>query len=359
MPITFITGDLFANRFHARALAHGCNCQGSMGAGVATGFRQRYPAMFTEYRRHCKAQPREFNLGDAWLWKAEDRPWVFNLGTQEGVWRARASYQAIETALASMRQQADREGITSIAVPRIGSGYGGLSWKKARAIIEKVFADWPGALYVYEEFAPEQDEPPGNLGGPTGTIAVESHRKKRTTIEKLWPGALILDVTSKGKEPWVRFSPFYPHGGIPVPNSPGILAQSVEGLWQGLKVFEHEDIDPSRWQVTDMRGIKRAGRTRGKVLGHRFGVGSDVLLGYRDARYSIYLPAYRWVLENRLAAEVKRLRDEVDRRPVVLLDYETNGNVEDLSRPLSHAALVANYAAGAWPSARQETSCSQ
>jgi hypothetical protein len=28
------------------------------------------------------------------------------------------------------------------------------------------------------------------------------------------------------------------------------------------------------------------------VLGHRFGVGSDVLLGYRDARYQIYLPAY-------------------------------------------------------------------
>ena len=55
-----------------------------------------------------------------------------------------------------------------------------------------------------------------------------------------------------------------------------------------------------------MRGIKRAGAKRGKVLGHRFGVGSDVLLGYRDARHRIYLPAYRWVLENRLAAGVGR-----------------------------------------------------
>ena len=27
--------------------------------------------------------------------------------------------------------------------------------------------------------------------------------------------------------------------------------------------------------------------------GHRVGVGSDVLLGYREARYRIYLPAYR------------------------------------------------------------------
>ena len=181
------------------------------------------------------------------------------------------------------------------------------------------------------------------------SITVESRRKKRTTIEKSWSGALILDVTSKGEEPWVRFSPFYPHGGIPVPNSPGTFARSVEGLWQGLKVFENEDIDPSRWRVTNMRGIKRAGRTRGKVLGHRFGVGSDVLLGYRDARYQIYLPAYGWVLENRLAEEVKRLRDEMAARTVVLLDYETNGDIDDLSRPLSHAALVKLHLQGKWP----------
>jgi O-acetyl-ADP-ribose deacetylase (regulator of RNase III) len=158
MPIQFVSGDLFANRFGAAALAHGCNCQGSMGAGIATGFRDRYPAMYDAYRRRCKARPRAFNLGDAWLWREEGPPCVFNLGTQEGVWRARASYEAIEAALGSMRQQADREAIPTIAVPRVGAGYGGLSWRKVRAVIEKVFADWPGTLYVYEEFAPEGGE---------------------------------------------------------------------------------------------------------------------------------------------------------------------------------------------------------
>jgi len=181
-------------------------------------------------------------------------------------------------------------------------------------------------------------------------IHVESRRKRRDTVEKAWPDALILDVTSRGEEPWVRFSPFYPHGSIPVPNTPGTFAQSVEGLWQGLKVLEREDIDPSRWEITSMKGIKRAGGKQGKVLGHRFGVGNPVLLGYRDARMRIYLPAYRWVLENRLAAEVGRLRDEAAARTVVLLDYETNGDVEDLSSPLSHAALVKHYQEGKWPS---------
>jgi O-acetyl-ADP-ribose deacetylase (regulator of RNase III) len=346
MPIRFVSGDLFANRYGAEALAHGCNCQGSMGAGVATGFRDRYPEMYAEYRRRCKAEPRQFNLGDAWLWKAQGLPWVFNLGTQEGVWHARASYEAVGAALAEMRAQADREGVVSIAIPRVGVGYGGLSWRKVRAVVEEAFAGWAGTLYVYEEFVPEGEN-------PAVQVHVESRRKKPTTVAKAWPDALVADVTSKGEEPWVRFSPFYPHSGIPVPGDPVSSAASVEGLWQGLKVFEHEGTDPSRWQVTNMKGIKRAaGGKRGKVLGHRLGVGGEEpLLGYRDARFQIYLPAYRWVLENRLADQVALLRGEVAARAVVLLDYETNCDVEDLSKPLSHAGLVKLYLEGRWPAA--------
>lgn len=175
-------------------------------------------------------------------------------------------------------------------------------------------------------------------------IAVESRRKKLATIARQWPGAKIIDVTSKGAEPWVRFSPFYPHGGIPIPGMPGEFAQSVEGLWQGLKVFERECVDPSRWAVTNMKGIKRSGKSRGVVRGHRFK--GDVLLGYRDARLRIYLPAYRWVLDNRLTVEVARLREQASGGQLVLLDYETNGDIEDLSSPLSHAALVACYGEG-------------
>ena len=59
-----------------------------------------------------------------------------------------------------MREQADVEGISSIAMPRIGVGYGGLSWKKVRAIIEPVFEDWDGTLVVYEEFVPSSSIPP-------------------------------------------------------------------------------------------------------------------------------------------------------------------------------------------------------
>ena len=176
------------------------------------------------------------------------------------------------------------------------------------------------------------------------SITIESRRKKPTTIESLHPGAMIVDVTSKGSEPWVRFSPFFPHGDIPIP-----FAQTVEGLWQGLKVFEREEIDPAKWAITRMSGIKRSGKSRGAALGHRFGIGSDVLLSYHDARHQIYLPAYKWVLENRLKEQVQRLREILASQPLVLLDYETNGDVENLTSPLSHAALVKYFLEGKWP----------
>lgn len=180
-------------------------------------------------------------------------------------------------------------------------------------------------------------------------VVIESRRRAPAGVAKRWPRADVLDVTSKGPDPWVRFSPFYPHGGIPIPNTPDQTAQSVEGLWQGLKVFEREDVDPGRWAITTMAGIKRGGTSRGAVWGHRLGARGDALLGYRDARYRIYLPAYRWVLEHRLADLVGELRDRAAAGTVVLLDYETNADIEDLSRPLSHAALVQYHLEGCWP----------
>lgn len=178
-------------------------------------------------------------------------------------------------------------------------------------------------------------------------VHIESRRTSPATLAKRHPGAGVVDVTSKGPEPWVRFSPFFPHGGIPIPGRAD-AAQSVEGLWQGLKVFEREGTDPRKWALTTMSGIKRGGASRGPVRGHQFGT---ELLDYRAARFRIYLPAYRWVLENRLSCEVAALRQLAGAGPLVLLDYETNADPNDLSAPLSHAALVRAFLEGAWPAA--------
>ena len=137
--------------------------------------------------------------------------------------------------------------------------------------------------------------------------------------------------------------------GIPVPFTPGRTGASVEGIWQGLKVFETADVDPGKFDNTTMKRLKRTVRKFGKCLGHREGLGGERLLGYLEARKRVYLPTYRWVLENRLAEEVARLRRLVAEGPIVLLDYETNCDVEDLRKPLSHAGLVMAYLEGRYP----------
>ena len=147
----------------------------------------------------------------------------------------------------------------------------------------------------------------------------------------------------------MRFSPFFPHGSIPIPLSPGVSSTSVEGIWQGLKVFESVDVDRKKFAVTSMKGLKRTVRKFGKVRGHRRGVSGSELLSYRDARFAIYLPAYRWVLDNCLQAELDQLYELSKEQTVVLLDYETNCDLENLKKPLSHAGLVKRYLEGDWP----------
>jgi hypothetical protein len=160
----------------------------------------------------------------------------------------------------------------------------------------------------------------------------------------------VVDVTSRGPDPWVRFSPFYPHGGIPVPLSPGAAGTSVEAIWQALKVFDTADVDRALLGATRMTGLKRTVRRHGPVRGHRAGLDGAELLDYETARRRIYLPAYRFVLDHRLGPELAQLRALAAAGPLTLLDYTTNGDVTDLATPLSHAALIRLHLLDAWPS---------
>ena len=178
-------------------------------------------------------------------------------------------------------------------------------------------------------------------------IIIESKRKKPTTILKKYPDAILADVTSGAKDGLVKLSPFYPHGGIPVPFSEGYTATCVEAVWQGLKVFEGSDVDVSLFQNDTMKGLKRTVRRFGNPLGHRKGVNGEELLGYIEARKQIYIPTYKWVLENKVAYIIERMKKASDEgKIIVLMDYDTNEDVENAQKPLSHASLIKAYVEG-------------
>ena len=168
-------------------------------------------------------------------------------------------------------------------------------------------------------------------------------------ILKRYPGAVIADVTSKATDALVKLSPFYPHGDIPVPFTEGMTAMSVEGIWQGLKVFANSDVDVSVFYNDTMKNIKRTIRKYGKTLGHRKGVYGTELLNYIDARKEIYIPTYKWVLENKVNHIINRMKIASETKTIVLLDYEVNSDIDNPAKPLSHAYLIKAYIEGLYP----------
>jgi len=135
MGIEFVTGDLFSVK--ADGYAHGCNCKGVMGAGIAVEFRKRYPEMFKEYKKRC--EDGSFNLGSCFFWDAPSGETIYNLATQPYP-GAYASLEVIKTALQTMLNGAiyTKPLGHRIAMPRIGCGYGGLSWEEVKPLIEHV-----------------------------------------------------------------------------------------------------------------------------------------------------------------------------------------------------------------------------
>lgn len=183
-------------------------------------------------------------------------------------------------------------------------------------------------------------------------IYVVNKKRGIERIEKEFPNAYILDITSSSDKRYAQLlSPYYPHGNIPIPNTPSLKATCVEAVWQGLKVFETADVDLSTFNNDTMRNLKRTVRKYGKPIGHRYGVYSDKILNYFEARMLIYLPTYKYVLDNvpEVHSIVERIREKAKTSVVILLDYNTNSDYRDTTKPLSHAELVKLYIEGNYP----------
>lgn len=174
-------------------------------------------------------------------------------------------------------------------------------------------------------------------------IVVESKKKSLESLNLEYPDAIIIDMTNQGEGGWIKLSPLYPHGGIPVPFSDGYFSETVEGIWQGMKVFEHEGVSLKPMRIMSMKGIKRSGKNLGACLGYQKGMESEELLNEVDARKQIYIPVYEWQLENRCMNLVQKLQIYSATYVVVLLDNETNSDIENSKKALSPASLIVRY----------------
>lgn len=141
-------GDIFALK-DVSSYAHGCNCAGAMGKGIALQFKYRFPEMYKEYKFLC--QQGQFNPGDVFDYNYGEGH-VYNLATQQS-WRTHAKIEYINNSLNRMCKLAVSQNVTSIALPAIGAGLGGLNWEEVKSVIQDVSSHYSCVdLYVVEAY---------------------------------------------------------------------------------------------------------------------------------------------------------------------------------------------------------------
>ena len=152
--IPAVTGDILLTR--ARAIAHGVAPNDSFHSGLALALRERWPAMYKDFRHHCQsAHPKE---GGLWSWAGvgpSGPVQVLNLFTQEAAYGhhggkpGRAKIEWVAHALRALRDHVAKEKIPSLALPCLATGVGGLAWKDVEPLVRQHLGDLSIPVYVY------------------------------------------------------------------------------------------------------------------------------------------------------------------------------------------------------------------
>jgi O-acetyl-ADP-ribose deacetylase (regulator of RNase III) len=136
--ITHVTGDLLLSR--AQAIAHGIAPNDHFDSGLALSLRQDWPALYKDFRHYLHtAHPKP---GGLWVWTAADGRRIVNLFTQEPAPSeharpGKASYHNLNLCLRELHKWAEQEKITSLALPRLATGVGGLEWEQVEPLIRQ------------------------------------------------------------------------------------------------------------------------------------------------------------------------------------------------------------------------------
>jgi len=150
-----VSGDILLSG--ADALAHGIAANDPMDQGLALALHKNYPAMHKDFHHWCHVKhPKP---GEAWLWSGADGARVVNLITQEGGYGhgarpGKATVSNVNHALRALKKIISKEKLQSVAIPRLATGVGGLSWDDVLPLIKNQLGDLDIAVYVYSDYVP-------------------------------------------------------------------------------------------------------------------------------------------------------------------------------------------------------------
>lgn len=132
------TGDIFETR--QPALGHGVNTHGVMGAGIAVAFRRKFSEIFTPYETACRTGM--LTAGGVLPIQTRSGQWVFNIASQDKP-GAHARLSWLKEGVEATLHFCEQEGISGVAIPRIGAGIGGLVWEEVYEALEGLAEQYP------------------------------------------------------------------------------------------------------------------------------------------------------------------------------------------------------------------------
>jgi len=148
-----VSGDILLTG--AQAIAHGVAPNDDFGQGLALQLRERYPAMVKDFRHYCHtSHPKP---GEIWAWAGAEGVRIVNLMTQDpaphpGAKPGKATPHNVNLALRHLKHVIEREGFTSVALPRLATGVGGLDWKTVRPLLDHHLSELDVPIYLYTTY---------------------------------------------------------------------------------------------------------------------------------------------------------------------------------------------------------------
>jgi len=148
-----VEGDILHSK--AQVIVHGVAANDPMNQGLAKSLHENMPAMHKDFHHWCHVHhPKP---GEAWLWTAADGVRIANLITQEGGYGrgslpGKASIKNVTHALRAVKKMATKENFTSMALPRLATGVGGLDWADIQPLIKEQLADLDIPIYLYSVY---------------------------------------------------------------------------------------------------------------------------------------------------------------------------------------------------------------
>jgi len=121
----------------SQVITNTVNCHGVMGKGIALEFKSRFPKMFDDYRLRCERE--EVKPGVPYLWE-DDGLMILNFPSKNH-WKGNSKIEWIEQGFSWIRENYERLGISTLAMPPVGCGNGGLYWSDVKVLVEKYFGD--------------------------------------------------------------------------------------------------------------------------------------------------------------------------------------------------------------------------